>query len=64
MKFSALGCLLVLASMSGCVRVELGEQRPTLGEEIRDLVEAREDGYLDDDEYMTLKHKLLRRLLD
>ena len=63
MKFNrtVLLVLMVLAVLlnTGCVRVETGDSRPTIGEQIVDLVKAREIGAISEEEF----HQMRRRVM-
>ena len=55
-----------LLSSSGCVRVDTvrvdkGDKRPTFGDQIRDLVGARESGSISDQEFRKLRGNLIRK---
>ncbi len=45
---------------SACVRVDTGVNAPTFGQQIIDLVDARENGLIDETEYQLLRDKLIR----
>jgi|AntAceMinimDraft_1070359.scaffolds.fasta_scaffold216666_1 hypothetical protein len=59
-----LGLLLLALTLtiSGCVRVDTGSSTPTLGEQIMDLVKARERGVITQGEFARLRKELLQSL--
>jgi len=54
-------CLLALfATMSsGCVKIDNGTTRATTGDQLIDLVKARQSGAISEAEYEQLKRKIL-----
>ena len=67
-KFPILPILLssIVLLSSGCVRVDTvrvdkGDNQPTFGDQIRDLVGARESGIISDDEFRKLRGNLIRK---
>ena len=69
MKKTLVLMLTLALTLGGCV-ASLGggktenTQRPTLGQELKDLKEALEDGALTDEEYAEAKRKLLEERQD
>ena len=56
---------LLCVSLSGCIVVSdtsSSSRSPTMGQELRDLKVARDEGALDDEQYSDARHKLLARL--
>ena len=51
--------LLVVAVVSGCVRVDIGTHAPTLGEELIELYKAKQAGAISDPEFESLRHALM-----
>ena len=62
MKSSAL-ILLVAVLATGCVRVDIGDNLPTLGEQLQDLDNAKELGLVDEEEFRKLRKQLITRLI-
>lgn len=57
--------LLVVAAMlmlGGCVRVDIGDSKPTLGQQMVDLYQARQAGAISESEFKTLRVKLFQSL--
>ena len=61
MKSSVLILLAVLAT--GCVRVDVGDNQPTLGEQLQDLDHAKELGLVDEEKFRKLRKQLITRLI-
>lgn len=65
LRCAAIGCaLLVMLLGAGACSWSIGgteeaQVRPTLGEELRDLHQARKDGVITEDEYRQAKARLL-----
>ena len=64
MKSKILLFVMVILLTSGCVRVDLGETMPTIGEQILDLTDAYENGVISEDEFKRLRRKVLRNFLN
>lgn len=63
MKSRLVITLLVLASLVGCVRIDIGgEQTPTLGDQLMDLYEAKRAGVISEVEFDALRRELLGAL--
>ena len=60
-RFGFLGLLIVLC-LSGCVRVDIGEHAPTIGEQLMDLYQAHEIGAVTDAEFARIRNELIRAL--
>jgi len=58
--------LLVLAivtvSMVGCVRIDIGDSKPTLGDQLVDLYAAKKSGVITDAEFENLRDQIIRSL--
>ena len=66
MKFSGLALILILAlilTTAGCVRVYTGNNMPTFGNQIVDLVDARQSGVISTEEYNELRKRLMKTML-
>ena len=61
MKSRILVVLLVCA-ISACVRIDIGDNIPTIGRQIADLTEAYESGLISSDEFRDMKRKIMRSL--
>ena len=60
MKFKRLLFSLVLVGLAcSCVRVETGDVEPTIGEQMIDLVRAREVEAISDEEFKKMRRKVL-----
>ena len=56
---------LLCVGLPGCIVVSdtsSSSRTPTMGQELRDLKVARDEGALDDEQYRDVRHKLLARL--
>ena len=56
--------LLGVMLLSSCVRVDVGDNRPTLGDELRDLARARDAGTITDAEFAKVKRLLFDAVMD
>jgi hypothetical protein len=67
MKFSSLALILILSALilstSGCVRINTGNNIPTFGKQIVDLVDAHQSGVITTEEYNELRKRLMRTML-
>ena len=59
MNFKSMAILLVLFSVTSCVRVETGNVMPTMGEQVIDLVKAKEIGAITEEEFKKARLRLL-----
>ncbi|MEX0942139.1 MAG: SHOCT domain-containing protein [Pseudomonadales bacterium] len=63
MKFSRSGVwlisIVIVLLLQGCVRVDIGEHAPTLGDQLLDLYEARELGAITEAEFERLRRRLV-----
>ena len=50
-------------ALSGCVRIDIGDRKPTLGEEIRELAALRSSGVVSDEEHDKLRKQVIRKLI-
>lgn len=48
--------------MTGCVRVDVGDNLPTVGEELVDLQQAHALGAVSEEEFRNLRRAILARL--
>lgn len=63
MKFNKTWAVLsAVVLLHGCVRVDIGEHAPTLGDQLIDLYEAREMGAITQAEFEDLRRRLVRAL--
>lgn len=54
--------MVALVVLSGCVRVDIGDSKPTLGEQIMDLYQAKQAGVISEAEFKSLRLKLFKSL--
>lgn len=54
MKFRIVAILAAVLLLGGCVRVDIGDHLPTLGEQIIDLYKAKELGAISEAEFRRL----------
>lgn len=59
MNFKLVAIILVLLSVSSCVRVETGNMAPTIGKQVIDLVKAKEIGAITEEEFQKARLRLL-----
>ena len=52
--------MVALMVLSGCVRVDIGDSKPTLGEQIIDLYQAKQAGVISESEFKMLRLKLFK----
>jgi hypothetical protein len=45
--------------LAGCIKVDTGTRAPTMGAELIDLVRAKESGTISDQEFKTMRRKVL-----
>lgn len=62
MKFEILAVLMAMLFLGGCVRVDIGDRLPTLGEQIIDLYKAKEVGAISEAEFKRLLIELTSSL--
>ena len=62
MKSRMLVLLFVCLAVSGCVRIDIGDSLPTIGEELIQLDQAQELGAITDEEFRRMRVALLSRL--
>lgn len=60
---SRLTIILAVLFVSGCVRVDVGETLPTIGEELVELENARQLGAVTEEEFKKVRRAILTRLL-
>ena len=62
MKSSLLALCLLTMLMGGCVRVDIGDTVPTVGEELIQLEQARQLGALSEEEFRQLRLAVVSRI--
>jgi len=59
---SLLLAALAAAAVSGCVRIDIGDESPTIGQELVDLERARDVGTITEAEFDRLRKTIVSRL--
>ncbi len=64
MKFSRVRHVVLLVSMltillGGCVRVDMSESEPSLGEQLRELTTLYDQGFITKNEFVSLRQELI-----
>jgi hypothetical protein len=54
--------LIILLALGGCVRVDIGDNLPTVGEQLMDLYDAHASGVINDAEFKKMKARVLRSM--